>query len=229
MSLHSRILSDKKIDGSFLQPFQIFFQEIIGDHVHGLVFSKLLQSLADTLHTMTSDIDTGKFRVKLQKLFHNLGCHPLIIIGIPDIHNFDSWKALFDFCRKTFLSADQAGIGNLSGNNGNLSHSAGHLPHQTCCCAAGLKRILSHKAQTLRIFQIRIKGNYRNPIFFLILVDPCFQKLVFRWCQGNPVETFFPEFFHCSHYLFRFYAFDLIDLYRSAKTLHFFFRFQNSF
>ena len=98
MPLYSGILADKEINGTLFQPFQIFFQKIVGDHMHGFIFSKFLQSLADTFYSMAGNINTGKVRIKLQKLFHDLGCHPLIIVRIPDIHNFNSRKALLDLC-----------------------------------------------------------------------------------------------------------------------------------
>ena len=63
MSLYSRILTDKEIDRPLFQPFQIFFQEIIGDHMHGFILSKLLQGLADTLYAMTRNIDPGQLRI----------------------------------------------------------------------------------------------------------------------------------------------------------------------
>ena len=114
--------------------------------MHGFILSKLLQGLADTLYTMTRNIDPGQLRIKLQKFFHDLGCHPFVIIRIPYIHDLDSRKAFFNLCRKSFLPADQTRIGNLSGNYGNLPVSACHLPHQACCRTTGLKGILSHKA-----------------------------------------------------------------------------------
>ena len=113
--------------------------------MHGFIFSKFLQSLADTFYSMAGNINTGKVRIKLQKLFHDLGCHPLIIVRIPDIHNFNSRKALLDLCCESLLSADQSRICNLSGNNGNLSVSSCHLSHQARRRTAGLKRILSYK------------------------------------------------------------------------------------
>ena len=59
---------------------------------------KMRMYFMNRIYSVHRNINTGQFRIKFQKFFHDLGCHPLIIIGISCIHNLNSRETFLDLC-----------------------------------------------------------------------------------------------------------------------------------